>query len=95
MYSPQPSIQAQHHQCGTGLNRVQRAICSGFFRHVAKKDSQEGYKTLVEGTPVYIHPASALFNRVPKPARWAWCHPYKMAFIIVVCIVTSMLYIIE
>ncbi|KIL71559.1 hypothetical protein M378DRAFT_194672 [Amanita muscaria Koide BX008] len=34
--------------------------------HAAKKDPQEGYKTLVEGTPVYIHPSSALFNRAPE-----------------------------
>lgn len=45
---------------------MRRAICSGFFRHAAKKDPQEGYKTLVEGTPVYIHPSSALFNRPPE-----------------------------
>lgn len=51
---------------GKDFNRVRRAICSGFFRHAAKKDPQEGYKTLVEGTPVYIHPSSALFNRAPE-----------------------------
>ena len=45
---------------------MRKAICSGFFRHAAKKDPQEGYKTLVEGTPVYIHPSSALFNRAPE-----------------------------
>ena len=53
---------------GRDFNRVRRAICSGFFRHAAKKDPQEGYKTIVEGTPVYIHPSSALFNRAPE-----WC----------------------
>ncbi|KIP11668.1 hypothetical protein PHLGIDRAFT_27720 [Phlebiopsis gigantea 11061_1 CR5-6] len=51
---------------GKDFNRVRRAIASGFFRHAAKKDPQEGYKTLVEGTPVYIHPSSALFNRNPE-----------------------------
>lgn len=51
---------------GKDFNRVRRAICSGFFRNAAKKDPQEGYKTLVEGTPVYIHPSSALFNRNPE-----------------------------
>jgi len=51
---------------GRDFNRVRRAICSGFFRNAAKKDPQEGYKTLVEGTPVYIHPSSALFNRPPE-----------------------------
>ena len=53
---------------GRDHNRVRRVICSGFFRNAAKKDPQEGYKTLVEGTPVYIHPSSALFNRPPE-----WC----------------------
>ncbi|KXN72234.1 P-loop containing nucleoside triphosphate hydrolase protein [Conidiobolus coronatus NRRL 28638] len=52
--------------CGRDYNRVRRAICSGFFTHAAKKDPQEGYKTLVEGTPVYIHPSSALFNKSPE-----------------------------
>ena len=33
--------------------------------HAAKKDPTEGYKTLVEGQPVYIHPSSALFNKNP------------------------------
>lgn len=51
---------------GRDFNVVRKAICSGYFRHAAKKDPQEGYKTLVEGTPVYIHPSSALFNRAPE-----------------------------
>ncbi|EFP86047.1 adenosinetriphosphatase [Puccinia graminis f. sp. tritici CRL 75-36-700-3] len=34
--------------------------------HAAKKDPQDGYKTLVKGTPVFIHPSSALFNRAPE-----------------------------
>lgn len=45
---------------------MRRAITSGYFRHAAKKDPQEGYKTLVEGTPVFIHPSSSLFNRQPE-----------------------------
>jgi len=45
---------------------VRKAIYSGFFRNAVTKDPQEGYKTLVEGTPVYIHPSSALFNRTPE-----------------------------
>ena len=31
----------------------------------AKKDPQEGYRSLVEGQPVYVHPSSSLFNRQP------------------------------
>ena len=51
---------------GRDYNLVRRAICSGFFRHIVKKYPREGYKTLIEGTPVYIHPSSALFNRAPE-----------------------------
>jgi len=50
---------------GKNWNRVRKAITSGFFFNAAKKDPQEGYRTLVEGQPVYIHPSSALFNRQP------------------------------
>ena len=52
--------------CGKSYQRVCKAIVSGFFSHAAKKDPQEGYKTLTEGTPVYIHPSSALFNHNPE-----------------------------
>jgi ATP-dependent RNA helicase DHX8/PRP22 len=61
-----PSYKHDILSAGRDYNRVRRAICSGFFRNAAKKDPQEGYKTLVEGTPVYIHPSSALFNRAPE-----------------------------
>lgn len=52
--------------CGRNTTKVRQALCSGFFRNSARKDAQEGYKTLVEGTPVYMHPSSALFG---KPAE--------------------------
>nr|KAG5695240.1 hypothetical protein BaRGS_008068 [Batillaria attramentaria] len=51
--------------CGKNTARVQKAICSGFFRNAAKKDPQEGYRTIVDAQVVYIHPSSALFNRQP------------------------------
>ncbi|KAF1744604.1 hypothetical protein MXB_2123 [Myxobolus squamalis] len=51
--------------CGKNIAVVQMAICSGFFRNAAKKDPQEGYKTVVDGTNVYIHPSSSLFSRQP------------------------------
>lgn len=51
--------------CGKNTARVQKAICSGFFRNAAKKDPQEGYRTIVDSQVVYIHPSSALFNRQP------------------------------
>lgn len=54
--------------CGKNYNRVRRAIASGFFRNAAKKDPQEGYKCLAEGSGsvVYLHPSSSLFNRAPE-----------------------------
>jgi ATP-dependent RNA helicase DHX8/PRP22 len=57
--------------CGKDSHKVRRALCSGFFRNAARKDPQEGYKTLTEGTPVYLHPSSALFG---KQAEWVIYH---------------------
>lgn len=51
---------------GKNTVRVQKTICSGFFRNAAKKDPQEGYRTLVDSQVVYIHPSSAIFNRQPE-----------------------------
>ncbi|KAK6642306.1 hypothetical protein RUM44_014029 [Polyplax serrata] len=51
---------------GKNTVRVQKCVCSGFFRNAAKKDPQEGYRTLVDSQVVYIHPSSALFNRQPE-----------------------------
>jgi hypothetical protein len=53
---------------GNNYNRVRKAICSGYFRNAAKKDAIEGYKTLTEGTPVFLHPSSSMFQRPPE-----WC----------------------
>merc|ERR1719342_1317751 len=36
------------------------------FRNAAKKDPQEGYRTLVDSQIVSIHPSSALFHRQPE-----------------------------
>ena len=64
------SIMERHkHQivsCGRNSVKVRQALCSGFFRNTARKDPQEGYKTLIEGTPVYMHPSSALFGKPPE-----------------------------
>ncbi|KAK3940322.1 ATP-dependent RNA helicase [Diplogelasinospora grovesii] len=57
--------------CGRETDKVRQALCSGFFRNTARKDPQEGYKTLIEGTPVYLHPSSALFG---KQAEWVIYH---------------------
>jgi ATP-dependent RNA helicase DHX8/PRP22 len=52
----------------TGRNyvKVRKAIVSGFFAHAAKKDPQEGYRTLLDGQNVFIHPSSALFHAQPE-----------------------------
>jgi len=39
---------------------------AGFFTNAAKKDPQDGYKTMVEGQPVFIHPSSSLFQKNPE-----------------------------
>ncbi|KAF4123003.1 ATP-dependent RNA helicase DHX8/PRP22 [Geosmithia morbida] len=57
--------------CGRSTQRVRQALCAGFFRNAARKDPQEGYKTLIEGTPVYLHPSSSLFG---KQAEWVIYH---------------------
>merc|ERR1711939_150403 len=57
--------------CGRNTVKVRQALCAGFFRNSARKDPQEGYKTLIEGTPVYMHPSSALFG---KPAEHVIFH---------------------
>ncbi|XP_039991780.1 ATP-dependent RNA helicase DHX8-like isoform X2 [Xiphias gladius] len=51
--------------CGKGTMRVQKAICSGFFRNAARKDPKDGYRTLIDQQVVYLHPSSTLFNRQP------------------------------
>ncbi|XP_035548984.1 probable pre-mRNA-splicing factor ATP-dependent RNA helicase DEAH5 [Juglans regia] len=50
---------------GRNFIKIRKAITAGFFFHAARKDPQEGYRTLVENQPVYIHPSSALFQRQP------------------------------
>ncbi|CAP95939.1 DEAH-box ATP-dependent RNA helicase prp22 [Penicillium rubens] len=57
--------------CGRDTIKVRQSLCTGFFRNAARKDPQEGYKTLVEGTPVYMHPSSAMFG---KPAEHVIYH---------------------
>ncbi|KAK9705466.1 hypothetical protein RND81_07G059300 [Saponaria officinalis] len=60
---------------GKNFTKIRKAICAGFFFHAARKDPQEGYRTLVENQPVYIHPSSALFQRQPD---WVIYHELVM-----------------
>lgn len=52
--------------CHNELDRVRKVICSGFFKNSAKRDPQEGYKTLIDLTPVSMHPSSSLFGKSPE-----------------------------
>eukprot|EP01104_Vermistella_antarctica_P011829 TRINITY_DN3342_c0_g1_i1.p1 TRINITY_DN3342_c0_g1~~TRINITY_DN3342_c0_g1_i1.p1 ORF type:complete len:1157 (+),score=290.43 TRINITY_DN3342_c0_g1_i1:229-3699(+) len=61
--------------CGKNFVKVSKAITAGFFTHAAKKDATEGYRTLVEGNIVFIHPGSALFQRNPE---WVLYHELIM-----------------
>ncbi|KAI5084900.1 hypothetical protein GOP47_0001069 [Adiantum capillus-veneris] len=60
---------------GKNFTKIRRAIAAGFFFHAARKDPQEGYRTLVENQAVYIHPSSALFQRQPD---WVIYHELVM-----------------
>jgi len=50
---------------GNSYLRIQKAITSGYFYHAARKDSQDGYKSIVEQQPLYVHPSSTLFQQQP------------------------------
>lgn len=52
--------------CGKNTVKVQKALCSGFFRNAAKRDPQDGYRTLVDNQIVYVHPSSAVYQRQPE-----------------------------
>ncbi|XP_027931004.1 probable pre-mRNA-splicing factor ATP-dependent RNA helicase DEAH5 [Vigna unguiculata] len=60
---------------GNNFTKVTKAITAGFFFRAARKDPQEGYRTLVENQSVYIHPSSALFHRQPD---WVIYHELVM-----------------
>ena len=51
---------------GRNIIKVRKCIVAGFFTNAAKKDPQDGYKTMVENQPVFIHPSSSLFNKNPE-----------------------------
>nr|GMD43183.1 probable pre-mRNA-splicing factor ATP-dependent RNA helicase DEAH5 [Ipomoea batatas] len=60
---------------GKNFTKIRKAISAGFFFHGARKDPQEGYRTLVENQAVYILPSSAVFQRQPD---WVIYHELVM-----------------
>lgn len=53
--------------CGSDTVAVRKAFCSGFFRNSAKRDPHEGlYNTLVDQTPVSMHPLLALYGKLSE-----------------------------
>ncbi|KAL7922346.1 P-loop containing nucleoside triphosphate hydrolase protein [Trichoderma austrokoningii] len=62
--------------CGQDTDSIRRALCAGFFRNAARREEgADGgprcYKTLLSGTPVYVHPSSAMLG---KQAEWVVYH---------------------
>nr|XP_043607502.1 probable pre-mRNA-splicing factor ATP-dependent RNA helicase DEAH5 [Erigeron canadensis] len=60
---------------GKNFTKIQKAITAGFFFHASRKDPQEGYRTIIENQPVYIHPSSTLLQRQPD---WVIYHELVM-----------------
>lgn len=60
---------------GDNMALIRLAICSGFFTNAARRDPHEGYRTVVDNQPVYIHPSSALFGKSPD---WVIYHELVM-----------------
>ncbi|GBE61399.1 pre-mRNA-splicing factor ATP-dependent RNA helicase [Babesia ovata] len=52
--------------CGNDTEKVAKSVCAGFFHHSARRDPQEGYRTILDQQNVFIHPSSALYNRSPE-----------------------------
>eukprot|EP00930_Biecheleria_cincta_P012988 TRINITY_DN11806_c0_g1_i1.p1 TRINITY_DN11806_c0_g1~~TRINITY_DN11806_c0_g1_i1.p1 ORF type:complete len:1134 (+),score=256.93 TRINITY_DN11806_c0_g1_i1:114-3515(+) len=52
--------------CGNDYNRIRKCITAGYFGNASRRDPQEGYRTLADHNQVYIHPASALYQRNPE-----------------------------
>jgi len=52
--------------CGNDYNKIRQAIVAGYFGNACRKDASEGYRTLTDQQQVYIHPASALYQRNPE-----------------------------
>lgn len=69
--------------CGRDTDRVRRALCAGFFRNAARRETAQagagaaaaagGYRTVVQGTQVCMHPSSALFVG-KRAAEWVVYH---------------------
>ncbi|SOV15130.1 pre-mRNA-splicing factor ATP-dependent RNA helicase PRP22, putative [Plasmodium sp. gorilla clade G2] len=54
-----------HKNDSTKYVNICKSICSGYFNHVCKRDTQQGYTTLLTNQQVFIHPSSTLFNKNP------------------------------
>lgn len=53
--------------CGNDYSKIRKTLCAGYFKHAVKRDrSDDGYKTIVEQTSVYMHPSSSLFGKNPE-----------------------------
>lgn len=48
--------------CGKETWKVRKAMCAGYFRNSARRDPKEGYRTLIDGQQVHLHPSSSLYQ---------------------------------
>lgn len=51
--------------------KIRKAVCSGFFGHVAKLEKSGAYKTIKHSQQVHMHPSSCLNQEMP---RWVLYH---------------------
>ena len=75
--------------CGNKTEQIRRAFCAGFFCNAARRDTEAGaggYKTLIESTPIYMHPSSALFG---EQAEWVVYHELLLTTREYMCCTTS------
>ncbi|AMD21931.1 HFR076Wp [Eremothecium sinecaudum] len=49
--------------CHNQLDLIRKSLVFGFFRNAVKRDITAGYKRIVDGTSVSIHPSSSLFGK--------------------------------
>ncbi|RLV93574.1 Pre-mRNA-splicing factor ATP-dependent RNA helicase [Spathaspora sp. JA1] len=52
--------------CGSNIDVIRKTLCAGYFKNISKRETNEGYKTLSEETPVHLHPSSCLFGKNPE-----------------------------
>lgn len=58
---------------GADLDAISKAICSGFFYHIARLEKGGGYRTVKTGHSVHVHPSSSMAKE-EVPPKWLVYH---------------------